>query len=182
MNTQMNRRTVGLQIALLLIAGCTSTHVSEEDIAKQNQEVITRFSQNEKTIATLNNLIQLDINAYHTYTQATQALKTSEHIPTLKDIQDEHAQHIQVLSRIVLAMGGIPPVFLLDSNSYRIPGHPSVKTKGSFYQAIEAQEALGVMYNYDALRADLPSNIKRIIEKHLETERIHLACIRMMKK
>ena len=182
MNIWMNIRAVGPQIIFLFITGCTSIHVNEEDMAKQNQEVTSRFSQNQKTIAILNNLIQLDINAYHTYAQATHALRASERIPTFKAIQDEHAQHIQVLSRIVIAIGGIPPIFLLDSNSYRIPGRPLIKTKDSFYQAMEAQEALGVMYNYDALNTDLPSNIKRIIERHLETERIHLACIRMMKK
>ncbi len=174
----MNKITPGIHmLVFLLVAGCTSVPVSEEAIAKS--------SQNERVISVLNNLIQVDIDTHHTYTQAMLALSSSQLAQTLKSFRDEHEQHIKVLSKIVLARGGTPPKFSRDFKGYMISGYTAVKVKGSVYsvfQAMETNEALSVMYHNDALKVDLPNDVRRIIQMHFETEKNHLACIAEMKK
>ncbi len=67
----MNKISFKIQtVVFLLIAGCSSVPVSEE--------AITKSTQNERTISVLNNLIQVDIDTYHTYAQAIQTLNSQK--------------------------------------------------------------------------------------------------------
>jgi uncharacterized protein (TIGR02284 family) len=162
-------------VVFLLIAGCSSVPVSEE--------AITKPTQNERTISVLNNLIQVDIDTYHTYTQAIAALSSPNSIKTLKAFRNEHEQHINTLSKIVRARGGVPPEFSRDFKGYMISGYTAVKVKGgvhSVFQAMETNEALTIKYHNDALKVDLPNEIRGIIQAHLKTEEGHLASIRRM--
>lgn len=163
-------------LIFLLITGCSSVPISEE--------TATKSTQNEKTISVLNNLIQVDIDTYHTYEQAMQVLKKPQYTKTLKAFRDEHEQRIRFLSKIVIAKGGVPPAFLMDFKGYAIPGYTTVKkgTVYSIFQTIEANEALSVMYHNDALKVDLPSDVKHIIQMHCETEEKHFGCVAEMKK
>lgn len=174
----MKKTMLGINIMLfLLIAGCSSVPVSKE--------AITKSTQNERVVSVLNDLIQVDIDTYHAYTQAIQALSSSQLTQTLKAFREEHEQHIKVLSKIVLVRGGIPPEFSRDFKGYIISGYTAIKVKGSVYsifQAMESNEALSVMYHNDALKVDLPSDVKRVIQIHCETEKSHLACLTEMKK
>ncbi len=172
----MNKISFKIQIVVfLLIAGCSSVPVSEEAITKSNQ--------NERVVSVLNNLIQVDIDTYHTYTQAIQALSSPHSIQTLKAFRHEHEQHINTLSKIVRARGGVPPEFSRDFKGYMISGYTAVKVKGgmhSVFQAMETNETLTVKYHNDALKVDLPSDIRNIIHAHLKAEEGHLASIRKM--
>jgi len=174
----MKKITLGIySLIFLLIAGCSSVPVSKE--------AITKSTQNERVISVLNDLIQVDIDTYHTYTQAIQALSSSQYTQILKAFREEHEQHIKVLSKIVRVRGGIPPEFSRDFKGYVISGYTAIKVKGSVYsifQAMELNEALSVMYHNDALKVDLPSDVKRIIQMHCETEKSHLSRIAEMKK
>lgn len=172
----MNKISLKIQtVVFLLIAGCSSVPVSEE--------AITKSSQNERTISVLNNLIQVDIDTYHTYTQAIQALSSPHSIQTLNTFRNEHEQHIHTLSKIVRAKGGTPPEFSRDFKGYMISGYTAVKVKGgihSVFQAMETNEALTVKYHNDALKVDLPSDIRSIIQAHLRAEERHLVSIKKM--
>jgi uncharacterized protein (TIGR02284 family) len=172
----MNKISLKIQtVVFLLIAGCSSLPVSEE--------AITKSSQNERTISVLNNLIQVDIDTYHTYTQAIQALSSPHSIQTLNTFRNEHEQHIHTLSKIVRAKGGIPPEFSRDFKGYMISGYTAVKVKGgmhSVFQAMETNKALTVKYHKDALKVDLPSDIRNLIQVHLKAEEKHLASIKKM--
>ncbi len=62
-----------------------------------------------------------------------------------------------------------------------ISGYTAVKVKGgihSVFQAMETNETITIKYHNDALKVDLPSDIRNIIHKHLKTEERHLAYIR----
>lgn len=172
----MKKNILNLQtVIFLLIGGCSSVPVSEE--------AITKPTQNERTISVLNNLIQVDIDTYHTYTQAIEALSSPNSIKTLKAFRNEHEQHINTLSKIVRARGGIPPEFSRDFKGYMISGYTAVKVKGgihSIFQAMETNETLTIKYHNDALKVDLPNDIRGIIHAHLKTEEGHLASIRKM--
>ena len=162
-------------VVFLFIAGCSTVPVSED--------AITKSTQNERTISVLNNLIQVDIDTYHTYTQAIEALSSPNSIQTLKAFRNEHEQHINTLSKIVRAKGGVPPEFSRDFKGYMISGYTAVKVKGgihSIFQAMETNETLTVKYHIDALKVDLPNDIRDVIHAHLRAEEGHLASIKKM--
>lgn len=164
-------------LVFLFIAGCSFTPVSEEAIKKPDQ--------NERAISVLNNLIQVDIDMYHAYNQAIQAVRSSKHIQTLKDFRSEHERHAELLSKMVLTRGGIPPEFSRDFKGYLISGYTAIRAKGSLrsiLQAMETNETLAVKYHNDALKIDLPMDVRNTIHAHLKAEENYLASIKKMKR
>lgn len=163
-------------IFFLIIAGCNPENVSTEAITKNNQ--------NERAISVLNNLIQVDIDTHHTYIQAIKALKSQYAIKILCGFRDEHYQHIKALSNMVTAIGGIPPTFSRDFKGYVISGYTTIKTQGSdrsILKAMASNELLSAKYHNDALKVDLPGDVRIIIQKHLKEEEKHLEGIRTLK-
>lgn len=163
-------------VFFVAIIGCTSVPVSKEAITKNNQ--------NERAISVLNNLIQVDIDTYHTYTQAMQALKSQHAIKVLSSFRDEHDQHIKVLSNMVRTRGGIPPEFSRDFKGYMLSGYTAIRAQGgdhSILKAMASNESLCTTYHNDALKVDLPGDVRNIIQKHIREEEKHLAAIRNLK-
>ena len=159
----------------LFITGCSFVPVSKE--------AITKSDQNERTISVLNNLIQVDIDTYHTYTQAIQA-SGSAHTQTLIAFRDEYKRQIVTLSKIVIARGGVPPEFSRDFKGYMTSGYTAVKVKGgshSIFQAMETNETLSNKYHNDALKVDLPGDVREIIQAHLRAAKTHLDSIKRIK-
>ena len=160
----------------LFITGCSFVPVSKE--------AITKSDQNERTVSVLNNLIQVDIDTYHTYTQAIQA-SNSEYTQTLIAFRDEYKRQIVTLSKIVIARGGVPPEFSRDFKGYMTAGYTAVKVKGglhSIFQAMETNETLSCKYHEDALKVDLPGDIREAIQVHLRAGKTHLDSIKRIKQ
>ncbi len=159
----------------LFITGCSFVPVSKE--------AITKSDQNERTISVLNNLIQVDIDTYHTYTQVIQA-SNSAHTQTLMAFRDEYKRQIVTLSKIVIARGGVPPEFSRDFKGYMTSGYTAVKVKGglhSIFQAMETNETLSCKYHNDALKVDLPGDVRETIQAHLRAAKTHLDSIKRIK-
>lgn len=160
----------------LFITGCSFVPVSKE--------AITKSDQNERTVSVLNNLIQVDIDTYHTYTQAIQA-SNSEYTQTLIAFRDEYKRQIVTLSKIVIARGGVPPEFSRDFKGYMTAGYTAVKVRGglhSIFQAMETNETLSCKYHEDALKVDLPGDIREAIQVHLRAGKTHLDSIKRIKQ
>jgi uncharacterized protein (TIGR02284 family) len=160
----------------LFITGCSFVPVSKE--------AITKSDQNERTVSVLNNLIQVDIDTYHTYTQAIQA-SNSEYTQTLIAFRDEYKRQIVTLSKIVIARGGVPPEFSRDFKGYMTSGYTAVKVKGglhSIFQAMETNETLSCKYHEDTLKVDLPGDIREAIQVHLRAGKTHLHSIKRIKQ
>lgn len=61
-----------------------------------------------RLVAALNDLLQLDNDALQAYTLALKGLKSPEHRETLARFRGDHERHVQNLSELVRAHGGIP--------------------------------------------------------------------------
>lgn len=85
---------------------------------------------------------------------------------------------------MVTARGGIPPTFSRDFKGYVISGYTTIRVRGgdsSILKAIASNELLNTKYHNDALKVDLPSDVRIIIQKHLKEEEKHLEGIRTLK-
>jgi uncharacterized protein (TIGR02284 family) len=75
----------------------------------------------EKTKETiLNNLIQLDIDAYHAYEEAINHIKENKIKQQLVGFQEDHARHIRDLAALLKRMGGTPIKNSQDFKGYVI--------------------------------------------------------------
>src|SRR4051812_26794874 len=64
---------------------------------------------NEEPVATLNDLIQLDIDAAHAYRQAIDACEIPAVREKLTAFMGDHEQHISELEGVVRVLGALPP-------------------------------------------------------------------------
>jgi rubrerythrin len=61
-----------------------------------------------RLVAELNDLLQLDHDAVQAYSLAMQGLRNSVHVETLRRFRSDHERHIQELTELIEAHGGIP--------------------------------------------------------------------------
>lgn len=133
-------------------------------------------------IKKLNNLAQVDIDAYHAYTQAIESLDDQEIKEQLIRFQQDHVQHIKNFEKVVSDLGGEPVDFSRDFKGFLISGYTSVRSLTGDVGTLKAMDTNEIITNrsYDDMLKDedLPSDIRKMIEQHSNDEKRHLAYIK----
>ncbi len=174
----MKKKTLLLAFSsVLILSGCTKTTV--ESI---NNKTIATFDEH-SIKQVLNDLIQVDIDTFHVYTQAAQNVKNKELKELLLSFAANHEEHVNILSKLVLDLGGHPPSFSRDFKGFLTSGYTAIKVAGGKLRtldAMETNEIISKRYYNKALSMTLPRNIKEIINRNLNDEKRHLHTIQTM--
>jgi uncharacterized protein (TIGR02284 family) len=134
---------------------------------------------NEETITTLNDLIQLDIDAVHAYRQAIDACQVAEVRDNLTAFMGDHQRHISELEGAVRALGGQPPEGK-DIKGFIIEGFTAVASQGdrSALMAMRGNEEITTRRYDAARRANVTVEALQLIEKNYADEARHLDWIK----
>ena len=136
----------------------------------------------DRTIKTLNNLVQLDYDAVLAYTRAINGVQP-EHpdIRTrLAEFRSDHERHIRELTDVIVALGGTPPERSRDFKGILIEGMTAAEAALGTEWALRAMRTNEKLTNKrydDALEIDLPPDVMQLIARNRDDERRHLAWI-----
>ncbi len=137
--------------------------------------------KNDKCIETLNDLIQLDVDAVHAYGQAIDAIDVAAVKDALIQFQGDHQRHIDTLSAEVRRIGGTPTEPSRDFKGFLIEGFTAVRsmtgTEGALRAMVGNEETTNKAYR-EALEEELPPEARRIVERNYEDEKRHLNYVR----
>jgi len=145
-------------------------------------------------IIKLNNLIHVDIAAYHAYHKCAETIKNDTIKEKLLCFQTDHENHIENLSEAVKKLNGEPLSFTRDLKSFLVEAFkrdfknfltsgyiPLGKITHDVSGALKAMETNEHITNekYERiLEEDFSDDIKRIISKNIQDEKNHLAYIK----
>jgi uncharacterized protein (TIGR02284 family) len=132
-------------------------------------------------IKDLNSLIQLDIDAYGAYGQAIPELPIPSIQERLEKYQEDHKDHAAVLSNFVRDLKGTPPKFSPDMKGFLIKEMTAIRSKTGPEGALKAMETNEKLTNdtyAKAVKWDVPQDLKMVLEKNYEDERMHLSFIK----
>jgi len=134
---------------------------------------------NEETVATLNDLIQLDIDAVHAYQQAIDACEIPEVRDRLTAFQGDHQRHVSELGAVVRTLGGQPPEGK-DLKGFVIEGFTAIMSMGdrTALLAMRGNEELTTRRYDAARRANVAGDALQIIEGNYADEVRHLDWIK----
>jgi len=134
-------------------------------------------------INNLNDLIQLDIDAWFAYKQAMEGIAETQIRDELQNFQGDHERHVQVLSEKVRQMGGTPPKFLRDFKGFLIEGMTAIRRLAGTTGALNAMElnerVTNSTYEKHALK-DYPDDLRQTVGDFFCDERRHIEYIRQM--
>lgn len=144
-------------------------------------------------IIKLNNLIHVDIAAYHAYHKCAETIRNDVFKEKLLCFQKDHENHIENLSSAVKKLNGEPLSFTRDLKSFLVEAFnrdfKSFLTSGyiplgeithDVSGALKAMETNEIITNekYERiLDEDFPDDIKKIISQNSKDEKNHLAYI-----
>lgn len=131
----------------------------------------------------LQDLIQLDIDAWFAYGQAIEEIKEPQIKEQLQKFRGDHERHAKTLSAKLQGMGGTAPEFRRDFKGFLIEGFTAVRsmtgTKGAL-NAMETNEKL-TNRNYEKQAGmDYPPDLKPLIKEFLGDEQKHLKYVQEM--
>lgn len=167
-----------ISLLILFLSGCTRSIIETA-----NQGTVNSLEHKNVT-EVLNELIQLDIDTVHAYSQVIQVISNKRFKEQLIGFRDDHERHIRTLSKAVLDLGGHQPSFSRDFKGFMTAGYTAIKSV-STKQALEAMETNEVISNkyYDkALLTPMPENIRSTVAQNRKDEQRHLVTIKKMKE
>jgi uncharacterized protein (TIGR02284 family) len=133
-----------------------------------------------KIINTLNDLIQLDVDAVEAYQQVIKHMEYPDIAKKLSDFQDDHRNHIKDLSALVQQLDGKPIKQTPDFKGYLMEGFTALMSVAGSLAAMEAMQANEVTTNKKYAHAaslDLPEDIMKVIQTNYSQEQRHLRYI-----
>lgn len=128
---------------------------------------------------TLRRLAQVDIDAIHAYTQAIDYCGDDSVSAMLSGFRADHQRHVDELSSAIRDEGGEPPA-TADFTGFAIAGFTAVSASAGAIGALTVMESNEVVTNdaYDkAMAANLPADLRSLVERNRADERRHLAAI-----
>lgn len=135
---------------------------------------------NDDVIKCMQKLAQLDVDAVRAYGQAIEEIDLPEIRHSISKFRDDHLRHIEELNREIKILGGEPNDYKPDLKGFLIEGFTAIRsmtgTEGAL-KAMKTNEKLTNKTYSDALKAELPTNIRSLIEKNYNDEKRHLAYI-----
>lgn len=133
-------------------------------------------------INTLNDLLQLDIDAVNAYEQALKQIDNSDIHSNIESFRQDHLRHIMDLKEIIRKHSGSPVQSTPDLKGYLLEGFTALRsvtgTKGAL-SAMEANEKITSKNYGDALQEDIlfPADVKELLLKNFADETRHLEYI-----
>jgi uncharacterized protein (TIGR02284 family) len=128
-------------------------------------------------IAALSNLVQLDIDAVHAYNQAIKEIDDPIMRDRLLKFQEDHRNHVSVLSKQITDLGGQPPEQSKDFKGYVIEAFAVIRSftgmKGAL-NAVKLAEEITNRYYGEVVSWEAPSEVKEVLRKYFSEEKIHL--------
>jgi uncharacterized protein (TIGR02284 family) len=134
---------------------------------------------NEEAVATLNDLIHLDIDAILAYRQAIDACEIMEVRDNLVAFMGDHQRHVAELQGAVRALGG-EPAEGKDLKGFFIEGFTAIVSMGDHTAllAMRGNEEITTRRYDAARRANVTGDVLQLIEKNYQDEVRHLAWIK----
>ncbi|MEJ2032119.1 MAG: DUF2383 domain-containing protein [Deltaproteobacteria bacterium] len=139
---------------------------------------MAKVLEKQQIIRSLNELAQLDIDAWHAYAQAIDQINESEIRERLRIFQEDHYNHILNLSDRVSEFGSEPPEFSMDFIGYVIEGFAAIHSMSGTRGALKAMHSNEQIVNEkyaEVLKKELPTDILSLIEMNYSDEKRHLA-------
>jgi uncharacterized protein (TIGR02284 family) len=132
---------------------------------------------NKSLIKKLTRLMQLEIDARHTYHLALDRIDDAVIRERMAEFEKQHEGHIEQLSKEIKILGGSPPDSSPDITGYLVEGvtalMSSLGATGAL-RGVKFSEDLTTRHYQDALKWDVPENINHMIRRHFTDEKIHL--------
>lgn len=133
--------------------------------------------ESKEIVKHLKALVHLDIDAYHAYHQAIEKIDLKTVKDQLTQFQQDHKNHVEVLSEQIKKLGDEPPNFSLDFKGFLIQEFTALEgvfgTEGALH-AMKSNEELTNKTYKQALCLDLPPELQDIIQHNQEDEARHL--------
>ncbi len=140
-------------------------------------------NQYKEVIAILNDLLQIDIDAYHAYNQSIDSMEESTYREKLTDFRSDHERHIGALSDLIHQLGGQPTDFSRDFKGFLISGYTAIRSitgTVGILKAMDTNEILTKDRYQQALKAPLPDSVKEVVTSHMHDEERHVSEIEKM--
>lgn len=126
------------------------------------------------------NLVHLDIDAVHAYGHAIKQIDLVTIRETLEQFLEDHDRHVRNLSDKIRDLGGSPPEYSRDFKGFLIEGFTAIRsltgTKGAL-EAMKTNERLTNRKYEDAMKWDVPIDLKTLLQRNFEDEKRHLQFI-----
>jgi rubrerythrin len=131
------------------------------------------------TMTVVKNLLELDMAAVEAYRLAIGASVMEDLKTQLRAFQSDHERHIRELSGWMRAQGEEPPTGLGERGETirRYTELSSQEDRSAILAARGNEELTNSAYS-SALRAELPEDLRKIVEAGFEDERRHISWIR----
>ena len=137
---------------------------------------------NKDVISTLNDLIQLDVDAVESYEQAIKRIDIPQVSSDLEAFKADHERHIRDLTQEVRRLGGNPPKRSIDLKGRLLEGFTALRsvtgTEGAL-KAMHTNEKTTNKKYEQALSKGLPTEVETVVRRNREDERRHLEYIKM---
>ncbi len=125
----------------------------------------------------LRELAQLDYDAVRAYRQAVEQVDLADIRDQLALFENDHSQHIQNLSQIIILLGGNAPEMKPDIDGVLLEGLTAMRsvtgTRGAL-GVMESSEKLTNKRYFEATQLHLPADIKAQIALNFRDEQRHL--------
>jgi hypothetical protein len=139
-----------------------------------------REMETDNLIKELQELVQVDIDAVHTYNRVLDEISDEIVHSRLTTFRDNHINHINTLSDEIRSLGGEPPGLTMDFKGYVIEAFAVLRIVTGMKSALKAlkiAELITCQYYGQSVSKDVPSALKELIRKHFSDEKIHLEYI-----
>lgn len=132
----------------------------------------------EKAIEVMNDQIHLDLDAVTAYDEAIAGCDSQDIKDQLGIFKGDHERHVTELSAMVRQYGGTPAE-RTDIKGFFIKAFTKLASHGdrSALFAMRGNEKLTNKSYENALKNDLPDDVRALLERNLSDERRHLAWI-----
>jgi len=137
----------------------------------------------EKTIEDImNDLIQVDIDAYFAYGKAIEHIEEEDICEQLTSFQSDHKRHIENLSFLLKEAGGNPIEYNKDLKGHIIQGITWLRsitgTEGALKAMMTNEKLTNTRYNEALEHKVFTNEIKQQISENLHDEKRHLEYIK----
>lgn len=136
--------------------------------------------QKDELINKLSELVQLDIDAVHSYDQAMDHIKEDTIRTELSRFQEDHEKHITSLSIVLRDLGAEPPEYSPDFKGYLITGFTSLRSASGTEGALKAMQSNEKLTNKKYQEAgswNTDEALSLKLNDFLEDERRHLSYV-----
>jgi uncharacterized protein (TIGR02284 family) len=130
----------------------------------------------EDVIEKLQDLVHLDYDAAQAYDHAIAKVDILTVRSELSVFKQDHERHITDLTRLIKALGGAPKV-ARDVKGYLIEGMTALQSALGTKMALKAMRTNEKLTNKvyeETLEAPLPANVRAVVERNRDDERLHL--------